>query len=284
MASPAPTMTRASDLYLKKTVQDLFSLKGRVTVITGGARGIGLAMAVACAEAGSDIAAIDLLDTPHEHFKKLENDYGVKVKLYKSDVTKFDVLEATFKQIVKDFGHINGLITAAGVCPDQPFVERPAASVEKTFQINTLGTYFPAQLVARQIISQDAGQREPKGGSMIFIASTAARMASKGQFTSDYCASKGAVAALATQLGCELAEKKIRVNTISPGYTATDMTLSLSDTRPGLLEIFLSEPPLKRMADRVDLKGAAVYLLSDASAYMTGSDMLIDGGFCAGRT
>lgn len=62
------------------------------------------------------------------------------------------------------------------------------------------------------------------------------------------------------------------------------MTLSISDTRPGLMEIFLSEPPMKRMADRVDLKGAAVYLLSDASAYMTGSDMLIDGGFHSGRT
>ncbi|KAI0894270.1 short chain dehydrogenase [Annulohypoxylon nitens] len=284
MASPSPPGLGASDLYLKRTVQDLFSLKGRVTVITGGARGIGLAMAVACAEVGSDIAAIDLLETPHDHFKKLENDYGVKVKLYRSDVTKYDVLEATFKQIVKDFGRIDGLITAAGVCPDQPFIERPAASVERTLQINTLGTYFPAQLVTKQIISQDTGKEEPRGGSMIFIASTAARMASKGQYTSDYCASKGAVTALATQLSCELAEKKIRVNTISPGYTATDMTLSISETRPGLMEIFLSEPPMKRMADRVDLKGAAVYLLSDASAYMTGSDMLIDGGFHSGRT
>lgn len=83
MASPSPPGLGASDLYLKRTVQDLFSLKGRVTVITGGARGIGLAMAVACAEVGSDIAAIDLLETPHDHFKKLENDYGVKVKLYR---------------------------------------------------------------------------------------------------------------------------------------------------------------------------------------------------------
>ncbi|KAI1088378.1 short chain dehydrogenase [Rostrohypoxylon terebratum] len=283
MASSSPPVPRASDLYLKRTVHDLLSLKGRVTVITGGARGIGLAMGVACAEAGSDIAAIDLLETPHEHFKKLENDYGVRVKLYMSDVTKYDVLEATINEIVKDFGRIDGLITAAGVCPDQPFVERPPASVERTFQINTLGTYFPAQLVTKQIISQDAG-KEPRGGSLVFIASTSAKMASKGQYTSDYCASKGAVLMLATQLGCELAEKKIRVNTISPGYTATDMTLSISDTRLGLLDIFMSEPPMKRMADRVDLKGAAVYLLSDASAYMTGADMAVDGGFIAGRT
>ncbi|KAJ0108814.1 sorbose reductase sou1 [Diaporthe amygdali] len=224
---------RDTSLYLQRSVQDLFSLKGRVTVITGGARGIGLAWAFACAEAGSDVAVLDRLDQPHEHFSKLVNNFGVKIKLY---------------------------------------------------TINSIGTYFAAQLTARQIVKQDEGLAKPKGGSMVFIASISARMASKAQYTSDYCASKGAVVALATQLGCELADRGIRVNTISPGYVATDMTLSIADTRPGLTEVFLSEPPMKRMADRVDLKGAAVFLLSDASAYMTSADMLITGGMHAGRT
>lgn len=76
------TIDRASSHYLTRSVQDLFSLKGRVTVITGGARGIGLAFAFACAEAGSDVAVLDCLATPHEHFARLEKDYGVKVKLY----------------------------------------------------------------------------------------------------------------------------------------------------------------------------------------------------------
>jgi len=105
---------------------------------------------------------------------------------------------------------------------------------------------------------------------------------SKGQFTSDYCASKGAVNSLAKELSVELAEKEIRVNTISPGYIMTDMTLAISDTRPGLANVFVDDPPMKRMGDRTDLKGAAVYLLSDASAYMTGGELLITGGLHAG--
>lgn len=193
-------------------------------------------------------------------------------------------------------------ITAAGICPDQPFLARKPEDVARCFNINTLGTYYTAQLTARQIVKQDEGLSRPRGGSMVFIASIAARWSSKDQYISDYCSSKGAVVALANQLGCELADRSIRVNSISPGYAPpaphdslgtiktdivryvdTDMTKTIAATRPGLVEVFLSEPPMKRMADRVDLKGAAVFLLSDASAYMTSADMLITGGMHAGR-
>jgi sorbose reductase len=115
------------------------------------------------------------------------------------------------------------------------------------------------------------------------IASIAAHGASKLQYTSDYCASKGAVLALGRQLSVELASTGVRVNCISPGYVATDMTLDISATRPGLFEVFNSEPPMRRMADRTELKGAAVYLLSAASSYMTGGELLITGGMHAGR-
>lgn len=108
-------------------------------------------------------------------------------------------------------------ITAAGICPDQPFLERRPEDVARCFNINTLGTYYTAQLAARQIVKQDEGLAKPRGGSMVFIASIAARWASKDQFISDYCSSKGAVVALASQLGCELAGRGIRVNSISPG-------------------------------------------------------------------
>lgn len=108
-------------------------------------------------------------------------------------------------------------ITAAGICPDQPFLERKPEDVARCFSINTLGTYYTAQLTARQIVRQDEGLAKPNGGSMVFIASIAARWSSKDQFISDYCASKGAVVSLASQLGCELAGQGIRVNSISPG-------------------------------------------------------------------
>ena len=109
-------------------------------------------------------------------------------------------------------------ITAAGICPDEPFLERSPDSVARCMNINVLGTYFAAQLVARQMSNQEPTEQNPRGGSIVLIASIAAMVASKGQCTSDYCASKGAVVSLARALGVELAALGIRVNSVSPGY------------------------------------------------------------------
>ncbi|KAF2012998.1 short chain dehydrogenase [Aaosphaeria arxii CBS 175.79] len=269
--------------YLKNTVHDLLSLKGRTIVITGAARGLGLAFAFAIAEVGGNVAILDAADKPHEHFEKLQKDFDVKVNYYKSDVTNYEVLKATFDEIVKDFGRIDGLVTAAGICPDQPFLERAPDSVARCMNINVLGTYYAAQLAAAQMDKQEPTEFNPRGGSIVMIGSIAAYVASKGQATSDYCASKGAVVALAKALGVELAAKKIRVNSISPGYMATDMTLDLCDRMPWLGDIMQNEPPMRRMGDRTDLKVPVVYLLSDAAAYHTSDDILITGGIHAGR-
>ncbi|KAF2096101.1 putative NADP-dependent mannitol dehydrogenase [Rhizodiscina lignyota] len=185
-ATAGITLQRTTDSFLHNNVFDLFSLKDRVVVITGGARGIGLALAFAVAEAGGQVAILDAAPDTHEHYKLLQERCS-KVKYYQSDVTDYDRLKGTFVDIVEDFGRIDGLITAAGICPDQPFLERDPKSVERCFKINTLGTYYCAQLATKQM------------------------------FTSDYCSSKGAVLALGQQLGAELAPVNVRVNCISPG-------------------------------------------------------------------
>ncbi|KAH6986717.1 putative NADP-dependent mannitol dehydrogenase [Ilyonectria destructans] len=188
------------DRYLQHSVQDLLSLKGRTVVITGGARGLGLAFALAVAEVGGNVAIIDATEKPHEHFYQIQKDFDVKFEFYRTDVTKYDVLKATFAEIVKDFGRIDGLITAAGICPDEPFLERDAESVARCMNVNVLGTYYAAQLAAIQMDKQDPTDFNPRGGSIV-----------------DYCSSKGAVVSLAKALGVELAGKGIRVNSISPG-------------------------------------------------------------------
>lgn len=108
-------------------------------------------------------------------------------------------------------------VTAAGICVDQPFLERSPDSVSRSFNVNVLGTFYAAQLAASQMDKQEPLPNTASKGSIVFIASIAAYVASKGQATSDYCSSKGAVVALAKSLGVELASKNIRVNSVSPG-------------------------------------------------------------------
>ncbi|KAK5196513.1 hypothetical protein LTR99_005301 [Exophiala xenobiotica] len=226
LVQPQQVLKADADGFLKNNVLDLFSLAGRTVVITGGGRGIGLALAFAVAEVGGNVAIVDILSEPHPHYRELEK-VGVKVKLYKSDVTNFDVLKSTFNEIVQDFGRIDGLVTAAGICPDEPFVDRKPESVARCMSINVLGTYYAAQLATAQMQRQEPLKDPARRGSIVFIASIAAYVASKGQTTSDYCASKGAVLSLAKALGVELAMSGIRVNSISPGSVGV-LTMSFT--------------------------------------------------------
>jgi sorbose reductase len=109
-------------------------------------------------------------------------------------------------------------VAAAGICPDQPFLERSPESVARCFDINVTGVFFTAQLAAAQMIRQKPSEVNPKGGSIVLMGSVAAYQASKAQYLSDYCSSKGAILSLAKELGVELADRNVRVNTISPGY------------------------------------------------------------------
>jgi len=136
----------------------------------------------------------------------------------RTDITQYDILKASFDEVVQDFGRIDCLITAAGICPDQPFLERTPDAVAKTMNVNVLGTYYAAQCAAAQMMKQETKPGSRRGGSILLIASIAAYQASKMQYLSDYCASKGAIISLARELGVELAEAGIRVNSISPGY------------------------------------------------------------------
>ncbi|KAF9887855.1 hypothetical protein FE257_009515 [Aspergillus nanangensis] len=265
---------KRQDRFMTQNVMGSFSLKDRVVAITGGGQGIGLALAFAAAEAGAKVAILDVAAQPHGDFGKLKQFSG-ESRYYTADVTDYDGLEQAFQRVNEDFGGIHGCITAAGVCPDQPFLERPPESVKKCFDINVLGTFYAAQLAAKHMVTNRPQNCEITS-SIVTIGSVAAHRASVGQQVSDYCASKGAVLALTRALAVELAEKNVRVNCISPGYIQTDMMLDIAAMRPQLALLLTSEPPMKRMGDRADLKGAAVYLLSQATVLHGAHDMRLE--------
>jgi len=139
-----------------------------------------------------------------------------------------------------------------------------------------MGTFFCAQEAAKHM-------KPYQKGSIVMISSIAATTAIPAQTMPAYGASKAFVKSLAVHLGVELGPLNIRVNTISPGYIRTDMTALVGLQSPRLMEMFEEAPPMKRIGERTDLMGAAVYLLSEASGYTTAADMLVTGGLHAGR-
>nr|KAK5442922.1 hypothetical protein LTR18_005599 [Exophiala xenobiotica] len=260
-----------------RCVRPMFDLKGGNYIVTGGGRGIGYGITRAIAEMGGNVAVLDVLDSPVKDFGTLEGDFGIKARYIHTDVTNGESLTKAFDQTVSEFGSLEGCVTAAGICVDKPFGEQSWDEVRRVLDINVTGTFFTAQMAAKQM------EKQGTGGSLILIASVCAHCAIPGHRLSAYYASKGAVRMLSTALSVELAPQGIRCNTISPGFIETDMSRSLREQHPHLTELMHSSPPLRRIGNRNDLTGTAVYLLSDAASYTTGADITVTGGLHAGR-
>merc|ERR1712070_165566 len=254
-----------------KPVLSHFSLQNKIAAVTGGARGIGLEVVRALAEAGATVALIytsskDAEDTA----SKISKDTGSTVKAYKSDVRDKTSITATINQIATEFGRLDICVANAGIAAHHDSLEYAEEDWHEMMKVNLDGAMWTAQ-AAGKIFKQQG----PGAGSMIFTASVSALLVNIPQKQSAYNASKAAVVHLAKCLAVEWTEFA-RVDCISPGFIATDM-LSVHpqewrDTWFGLI-------PGKRLCDPAELKGAYVFLASDASSYMTGANLVIDGGY-----
>ncbi|KAI9045669.1 uncharacterized protein KD926_008087 [Aspergillus affinis] len=238
-------------------------LSGKVIVVTGGANGIGLDLARGIAEAGGDVAVLDIAENTPCELVQLEKSLGITAKYYLTDVSDKEKLEQTFNEVVHDFGHIDGCVTAAGVMMMAEFLDYKWEDVVKTQMINVVGTFMTAQLAAKQMKLQGSG------GSIVMVASVAAHLSSPALPISAYTASKGAVKALSHALTVELGPAGIRVNTISPGYIRTSMTGKVATENPELVSRFSYEPPLGRIGETRDLIGAVTFLLTESSSYIS---------------
>ncbi|PYH31968.1 FAD binding domain protein [Aspergillus neoniger CBS 115656] len=246
-----------------------FSLQGRTALVTGGARGCGLAFARGLAQAGANVAIFDRIP-PEEGFLSIEKEYGVRTAYYEVDVSSPESLATGFGAFQTDFNNaLDICVPCAGINRHQTFLEFNYADHQELLGVNVLGLFHTAQLAARQMIANGT-----KHGSIVLVASMASHVAVRSQLCSAYCGSKGAVRAMCPAIAKELAEYGIRVNSISPGYVRTEMTAAF----PHLIEEWKSAAMNGRIAEPEDIMGACVFLASDASSYMTGQDVIVDGG------
>ena len=202
-----------------KLTKSQFSLKGRTAVVTGGARGCGLAFAQGLAEAGADVVVLDLID-PAPEFHEISTTYSVKTWFFKVDVSSVASLEQAFSDLLKETnGALDICVACAGTNKNISFTDTDEASFDKLNSVNVKGVFFTAQMAAKAMIANKTTK-----GSIIIVASIAAFRAVRGQMSSAYCGTKGAVKSLVPPVAVELAQYGIRVNSISPGYVRTEMT------------------------------------------------------------
>ncbi|RHZ49123.1 hypothetical protein CDV55_102460 [Aspergillus turcosus] len=256
-----------------------FSLAGKVVLVSGAARGLGLTQAEALLEAGAKVYGLDRLEEPSSEFfeiqKRAKEELGTELHYRRIDVRDTELLTSTVEQIANVEGRMDGLIAAAGIQQETPALEYAAKDANTMFEVNVTGVFMTAQAVAKQMI------RFGNGGSIALIASMSGTVANRGLICPAYNASKAAVIQLGRNLAMEWGPYGIRVNTISPGYIVTKMVEDLFVQFPERREEWPKHNMLGRLSTPNEYRGAAVFLLSDASSFMTGSDLRIDGGHCA---
>ena len=247
-----------------------FDLNGKVAVVTGGNRGIGLGMARGLARAGASVAIWSRNEERNAAAVDELGALGATAVALPCDVADRSSVVAAMAATEDALGRVHSLFANAGISAGVRFEEMEPAEWEHVIDVNLHGVYHTTQVVARHMIEHGGG------GSMVLVASVLAHfgMASAPH----YSASKGAVLQLAKSLAARLARYGIRVNTISPGWIETEMTEELrADERLGAMG--LARTPMRRFGTPDDMEGPAVFLASDASGFMTGAELVVDGGY-----
>ncbi len=245
----------------------IFDLKGKVAIVTGAARGIGQGIALELARQGADVVVSDIIpgDDTVTQIKKMKR----KSVYMKTDISSEKDVMALISQTVSQFGKLDILVNNAGIFMPGDSTQVTEEDWEKTIHVNLKGTFF----CCREAI------KVMKPGSSIINISSVAGMAGYSQGAS-YCASKGGIRLLTKELAAEFGSKGIRINSVHPGVIETPMTMDLLKD-PKMREGTLAKIPLKRTGQPADIAGPVAFLASDAAAYMTGAEVVADGGWIA---
>lgn len=246
-------------------------LDGKAALVTGGARGIGKSIATAIAEAGADVAIVDLDIEEAKKTADQISQLGVKTIAIQTDVTCEDDVNRMMDTILAAFGKLDVAFCNAGICINTPADEMTYEQFKKVIDINLNGVFLTSQAAAKVMLKQGRG-------SIINTASMSGHIVNVPQPQCAYNASKAGVIMLTKSMAVEFAKKGVRVNSISPGYIGTDLILEAQHLK-ALIEEWNSMSPIGRLGRPDELQAIAVYLAGDASDFTTGADFVIDGAF-----
>jgi NAD(P)-dependent dehydrogenase (short-subunit alcohol dehydrogenase family) len=255
-------------------VLDLFSLDGRTAVVTGGARGLGRQAAIALAEAGADVAICDLLEQDGQRTAAELAEMGRRAFFGRTDVTRTEEIDSFVEQTVERLGKIDILINNAGAPSDGlALLDEPEDSWSRMLDTNLSSMFYFGKRVARHMVDRGAG------GVIINMASINSLVISniEPRHNVPYCVAKAGVAQLTRGMAAEWAPYDIRANAIAPGTMLTAQTAA-SRKYPEIVDRIIANTPMKRYGEEDEIKGLVVYLASPASAFMTGSLVVMDGG------
>lgn len=246
----------------------MFGLKGKVALVTGGGRGIGQTVAIGLAKAGAEVYILSRSGAD-ETVALIEKEGGKAASLI-ADVTDEKQVDAAINTIVEQSGSLDVVFNNAGVCIHKSTLEASIDEWRQVIDINLTGEYIVARSAGRVMVEKGIK------GSIINMASMSGTIVNVPQWQASYNASKAGVIHMTRSLAVEWAPYGIRVNSISPGYIATPMSV---DTPQELKDAWIPLIPQKRMGDPAELIAPILYLASDHAGYTTGSDVIVDGGY-----
>ena len=246
----------------------MIDLKGKVAVVTGASRGIGLEIAKTLAAQGARVAVISTQERP-EIAEQIAQETGSEAKSFACDVSDADQVAATFKAILEAFGQVDILVNNAGITRDGLMMRMKDADFDDVIRTNLRSAFLCTRAVARHMMGR-------RSGRIVSMASSNGMRAQAGQ--ANYAASKAGIIGLTKTNAMEFAARGITVNAVAPGFIGTDMTAKIA---PEALEKYKNAIPVQRIGEPKDVANAVAFLVSDEASYITGQVLGVDGGLGA---